>query len=127
MTFHTRVKISEYLIHKHVLSLSHSLKHTCACTHTHTVLSCTLCAPDLTRTRTPCYLLSLPGQAVCPVILRGCQLPLCLLHGLAMCSREEPGTELGRGGAARGPADLLALACVCVLFQLLHGGVTSIS
>ena len=68
-----------------------------------------------------------PGQAVCPVILRGCQLPVLLPHGLAMCSREEPGTEPGGGGAALGPADPLALACVCFLFQLLHRGVTSIS
>ena len=39
MTFHTQVKISEYLIHKHVLSHTHSNTHAPAHTHTHMFLA----------------------------------------------------------------------------------------
>lgn len=39
MTFHTRVKISEYLIHKHVCSLSLTHSNTRAHAHTHTKMS----------------------------------------------------------------------------------------
>ena len=39
MTFHTQVKISEYLIHKHVLSHTHSNTRARAHTHTHMFLA----------------------------------------------------------------------------------------
>lgn len=72
------------------------------------VLSCVLCALELNHSPTLIWWAS-PCSLFVQWLLRGCQLPLFLPHGLALWSWEKQGPELlaasltGPGGSGAGP------------------------